>query len=318
MQPGRSCPLDYRYTPATVGAAAAFECDTLYVIGGLYGNDLALEAILDRAAAEPGGVTLAFNGDFHWFDRDPAVFARIDAAVLAHRAFRGNVETELASDGAAGCGCAYPALVSDAEVDRSNRIMATLRATAAACAAGPRLARLPMYGLARVADVRIALVHGDLHSLAGWTYAQDAVGDGRALASDCAAAQVRVVASSHTCLPVTLDVDTPAGRCVLMNNGAAGMPNFAATGYGLVTRIATRPAHDALYGTRLDGLYVDALAVHYDARRWQARFLEQWPAGSPAHDSYYGRILNGPQYRLRDAVRWRVAPADHRPLAADH
>ena len=306
MQPGRSCPLTYRYTPAAVGAAPAFACETLYVIGGLYGNDCALDAILGMAAAEVGPVKLAFNGDFHWFDRDPAVFARIDAEVLRHRAFRGNVETELAGDGEAGCGCAYPATVSDAEVERSNAIMATLRDTARACAAASRLAALPMYGLATIAGLRVAIVHGDLHSLAGWSYAYEALGDGAALAADCAAAQVRIVASSHTCLPVALEVETAAGRCVLMNNGAAGMPNFADTDFGLVTRIGTAPARDALYGTRLDGLYVDAVPVRYDTAVWRERFLAQWPAGSAAHESYFRRIVSGPRHHLHDALRWRT------------
>ena len=306
MQPGRSCPLAYRYTPAAVGAARAFDCETLYVIGGLYGNEYALAAILALAAAERGPVTLAFNGDFHWFDRDPAVFARIDAEVLRHRAYRGNVETELAGDGAAGCGCAYPASVSDAEVERSNAVMATLRTTAHECAAASPLAALPMYGVARVGDLRVAIVHGDLNSLAGWSYAHEALGDGTAFAADCDAAQVRIVASSHTCLPVALDVMAAAGRCVLMNNGAAGMPNFADTDYGLVTRIATTPASGALYGTQLDGVHVDAVPVRYDTAVWRERFLAQWPAGSAAYDSYYRRIVSGPRHRLRDAMRWRT------------
>ena len=68
--------------------------------------------------------TLVFNGDFNWFDVDPDGFARLNARVLAHAALRGNVETELATDDErAGCGCAYPQWVGDAEVARSNEIV---------------------------------------------------------------------------------------------------------------------------------------------------------------------------------------------------
>ena len=117
------------------------------MIGGLYGNLEALAAIQALAAREPGPVTLVFNGDFHWFDVDDADFAHVTAEVLRHAALRGNVETEIAAeDSGAGCGCAYPADVSDAEVERSNEILARLRATAArAPLLRARLAALPMH-----------------------------------------------------------------------------------------------------------------------------------------------------------------------------
>ncbi|HTD90985.1 MAG TPA: hypothetical protein VK663_10005, partial [Burkholderiales bacterium] len=67
MQPGRSCPLHYRYSPKDFARAPDFNADTLYVIGGLYGNVPALQAALALAAQEPAPVTLAFNGDFNWF-----------------------------------------------------------------------------------------------------------------------------------------------------------------------------------------------------------------------------------------------------------
>ena len=42
-------------------------------------------------AAKP---LLVFNGDFHWFDVDPASFSEINVRALAHFALRGNVETK--------------------------------------------------------------------------------------------------------------------------------------------------------------------------------------------------------------------------------
>jgi hypothetical protein len=128
--PGRSCPVAYRYSPADFRRPAEIEAEALYVIGGLYGNPFALDAILDLASQETPRPTLVFNGDFNWFDVDPDGFGRLNARVLAHAALRGNVETELATDDErAGCGCAYPEWVADAEVARSNEIAARLRHT---------------------------------------------------------------------------------------------------------------------------------------------------------------------------------------------
>jgi hypothetical protein len=97
--PGRSCPLAYRYQPEALAQPAQVEADTLYVVGGLYGNPAALQALLKRADREPGGPpAIVFNGDFHWLDVDPDDFRVISETVLAHQAIKGNVEAELAAD----------------------------------------------------------------------------------------------------------------------------------------------------------------------------------------------------------------------------
>ena len=47
--PGRSCPLHYRYEPQVFRAEPPprqQSLEVLYVVGGLYGNDLALEHVL--------------------------------------------------------------------------------------------------------------------------------------------------------------------------------------------------------------------------------------------------------------------------------
>lgn len=310
MQPGRSCPLHYRYAPGALKRPPEIVADTLYVIGGLYGNRLALTAIEQLAAAEARPVTFVFNGDFNWFNIDPAGFGKINAAVLTHHALRGNVETELADDDdAAGCGCGYPESVSNAEVERSNAILGRLRATARSQPdLRRRLGALPMTLTAEVGGVRVAIVHGDCGSLAGWRYDESALRDASgisAVATDCAATGARVIASSHTCLPVAVRVDTPVGACALFNNGAAGMPNFAGTRFGLITRVAVTPAATpaVLYGTNIDGIHVDALAVAYDHAQWQNEFLANWPEGSAAHHSYHQRIVSGPRYGINQAMR---------------
>ncbi|MBI3376213.1 MAG: hypothetical protein HY017_31210 [Betaproteobacteria bacterium] len=314
-RPGRWCPLGYRYGASSLKAAAAFETETLYVVGGLYGNPFALESVLEAFAAERGEKALVFNGDFHWFDVGAADFLRVNRAVRSHVATRGNVETELASPSAAGgcgCGCGYPEWVGDAEVERSNRIMERLRETARAVPEElAQLASLPMIALAQIRGVRIAAVHGDANSLAGWDFSQErlATPAGRAAAAAAfPAAGVRIFASSHTCLPVLQSLDALPGDCAIVNNGAAGMPNFRATRYGLATRISVRPSRaPGVYGARVAGLHIDALPLQYDADAWEVRFLEQWSAGSDAYVSYFNRIAEGPKYAPRQALRLNQA-----------
>lgn len=308
--PGRGCPLSYRYGAQALAVPASLQAETLIVAGGLYGNVCALERLLDLYQAEQGDKALVFNGDFHWFDVDPGEFRVVTRQVLAHAATRGNVETELAQPApGAGCGCGYPSWVGDAEVERSNRILERLRRTAAAD--GDLLASLealPMYRVAEVGGARVGIVHGDGESLAGWGFSQEALATPEGAAAAHAAfelARVRVFASSHTCLPVLQDLG--AGR-LIANNGAAGMPNFRDTRFGLATRISVRPSPRALYGARANHLYVEALAIDYDAQAWRARFLKQWPDGTDAHQSYFARIEHGPRYELGQALRAQRVP----------
>ena len=307
--PGRACPLSYRYAPGVFAQAPALRADTLWIAGGLYGNRFALDALLQAFDAEHGAKALVFNGDFHWFDAEPEEFACIDEGVARFGALRGNVETEIASPAeGAGCGCGYPEWVGDATVEHSNRIMLRLRAAALASGRDlDRLAALPMTLVAEVGGERVGIVHGDARSLAGWDFSQEtlatpagASGAQRALEE----AGVRVFASSHTCLPVLHGF--PGGRA-LVNNGAAGMPNFRGERYGLATRIALRPGGRALYGMRCGPLHVEAVPIRYDASAWDRRFLELWPAGSDAHQSYAARIADGPDYGREAAAPARAS-----------
>jgi hypothetical protein len=58
-----------------------------------------------------------------------------------------------------------------------------------------------------------------------------------------------------------------------------------------------------VYSARAAGLFVEAIALNYNAAAWQQRFLAQWPAGSDAHLSYYQRIVSGPRYSAEQALR---------------
>ena len=295
-RPGRSCPVAYRYPPRVFDRDPEIVAETLYVVGGLYGNVEALDALMVLAAQEAGPVAFVFNGDFHWFDVAPADFAAIEAGVAPHAALRGNVETEIAAeDSGAGCGCAYPADVSDAVVSRSNEILARLRETARGQAgARERLARLPMHLVARVGDARVGIVHGDAASLAGWGFDRDRLADPahrRWVESMFAEAKVDAFASTHTCAPALARFDGG----VVANNGAAGMPNFAGVRAGLITRIGVSAfRHPGALHERTCGAHVQLLPIDYDHERWVERFAASWPEGSAAHASYFRRITQGP------------------------
>ncbi len=316
--PGRSCPLHYRYAPEVFRAPAApalRELEVLYVVGGLYGNEPALQRVLALFERERGRKRLVFNGDFHWFDADAPMFARVQRQVLGHVALRGNVETELADDGAegdAGCGCAYPDWVGDAVVERSNRILERLR-LAADAAQRAQLAALPTWLCAEVGGLRVGIVHGDAQSLAGWGFAQEHLreaGHRDAVRGWFDRAGVDAFACTHTCLPVFQRIGSAPGGAArwVWNNGAAGMPNFSGDGAGLLLRVATTPFAGAQrrFGVRAgpdDALHAEAIAIDIDAAAWQARFQQLWPPGSDAHGSYFGRIVHGPDYAMADALR---------------
>ncbi len=307
-RPGRSCPLDYRYPPSVFAREPDLQADTLYVVGGLYGNRPALETVLNMLSEERGSTALMFNGDFNWFDFDDETFEAINTAVLSHWALRGNVETELASDNAsAGCGCGYPDSVPEADVSRSNQILEQLRDTARRFPAlRARLGGLPMHAVARVGDLRIGIVHGDAESLAGWQFdvsALDDIGQRGHLGDIFTLARVDGFASSHTCLPALREFSAEDGKHWVINNGAAGMPNFRNAQFGLLSRISVHPAASgsSLYGLREKGVFVDALPIRYDHARWVYEFLANWAPGSPGYASYYERIVNGPTYQAERA-----------------
>jgi hypothetical protein len=306
-RPGRNCPLSYRYSPASMRRDPEIEADAIYIVGGLYGNVEALECVREMAASEHEAV-LAFNGDFHWFDVAHADFLAVNATVLGRPAIRGNVETELAAEeSGAGCGCAYPADVSDGEVSRSNLILERLRETSRIYPqVREQLGALPMNLVAKIGGARVGIVHGDAASLAGWGFAQDRLDDERHrrwLESAFRDAGVQIFASSHTCLPAMRAFDFGSGTVAVANNGAAGMPNFAGRCSGIVTRIATTPhGGETLYSVMAGGVHVEAIEVAYDRERWARRFLASWPEHSPAHESYWRRICEGPRFQLDKAL----------------
>lgn len=300
QSPGRLCPFDYHYGAASFARKADLETTTLYVVGGLYGNRPALDAVELMAGLEQA--VLVFNGDFHWFDRNAAIFAQVDWRVRRHHALRGNVETELsrARDLGAGCGCAYPPEVAQKTVDRSNAILRALRQTAESSGAQAALANLPRTLVVNVGRLRVGVVHGDCETLAGWRFSAEALDrtDTSAWLDQARRqSQIDVFASSHTCLPLMRSFLLKSGPLVIANNGAAGMPNFARTTYGIVTRIGTKPSlRRPLHRLELGGVFIEAIPLNFDYLHWHREFLSQWPPGSAAWVSYWERIVAGPNY----------------------
>jgi hypothetical protein len=328
--PGRSCPLHYRYRSVDFDRAPSLRAETLYVVGGLYGNVEALHHLLQMKESEEqrtgAKVTLLFNGDFNWFDIDPGSFAEINETVLGHVATQGNVEAELSNPAeGAGCGCNYPASVEDGVVERSNLIMQRLQTRARDFPAiAQRVASLPLYLTVGVGRITIGIVHGDAESLAGWGFSfeemaqHDSVASfselaeqgrfypaGAAIERYFQEAKVSAFACTHTCLPFLQDFRVQGKRRLVINNGAAGMPNFKGTHYGLLTRISNSPEtpSNSLYGVNLEGVRFDALPIDFDQRAWLDRFSRNWPAGSAAHQSYFKRITEGPAFHPSQAAR---------------
>lgn len=250
--PGRFCPPHYGYAPGAFANAPVIAADTVYIAGGLYGNLEALdvlEAMAQRDRRNGQRVAIVFNGDFHWFDAEPGWFAAVNERVLRWSPMLGNVEAELAAPSpSAGCGCGYPAHVGDDFVAESNRIMAQLYAAAPANQR-ERLASLPKTLAIEVGGERIIAVHGDTESLAGWRFAAEHLPPDAAqrdastplviLQDAFRKTGARILVSAHTCLPCACRLTAAGATRALFNNGAAGMPNFAGTCYGVATRIST-------------------------------------------------------------------------------
>ncbi len=299
---GRSCPLAYRYYPASLcEEVSQVSEDVLYVIGGLYGNPLALDEIEEMALAEERQghrVKLVFNGDFNWFNASDTLFRQINNRVLDHTVTLGNVDFELATPSVgAGCGCAYPDYVDQGVVERSNRIMEKLQALAGEHPdIQKRLSGLPRYRCLMFGGLKILVLHGDPESLAGWGLAHESIAAGNELALEkwFRASGADVITSTHTCLPALWSGMVDERFRVVANNGSAGMGNLLSDPRGLITRLGfTSPLAEPVAGIEHCGLNVSLMSVSYDLNAWLPQFDRLWPAGSPAAVSYRSRLVSG-------------------------
>lgn len=168
--------------------------------------------------------------------------------------------------------------------------------------------------------------------LAGWAFAAERLSpSGKCCSGDDAGAEptplatleryfresdVDAFASTHTCLAHARDYTVDGRARFIMNNGAAGLPNFAGTRFGLITRISIDPRvlEQSLYGITQNGVRFDALPVRYDHAAWLERFLADWPPGSPAHEACFKRIVAGPAFE-REHSGWSLNTLKHWALA---
>ncbi len=306
---GRACPVDYRIPEDAFKGNPDIECDILYVVGGLYGNPFAAEAIDALVETEhernpKASVKVVLNGDIHWFDKTAENFADIEHRIEGYIPLVGNVEAELRrqDDIGVGCGCAYPECTSDNAVARSNRIHKML---SFALDSNPKLKssleERPSTLVAHVSGRRVGITHGDEKLLGGWDNSRERLQDilrqdeVDTFMQNC---NLDVFTTTHTCAPAAIRL----ARGAVINNGAAGLPNFADENFGLCVRIATNPREDSLFEYELNGLYIQAIPVRYDHASFVKWFDRLWSPTSAAAISYRSRILNGPDDRIRDSL----------------
>lgn len=310
---GRACPLDYRIDSQAFAGNAQKSCNILWVVGGLYGNPFALDAIEemvanDIAAHEGAQVMVVFNGDAHWFDKTADNFAAIEKRIEAYTPLVGNVELELRRqrDVGVGCGCAYPECTPDEAVSRSNRIHKMLSTV---INNHPELkqmlenrpATLTVQVANDTANVKVGITHGDEKLVGGWDCSRESLQD--ILRQDeldqfMQANDLSVFVTTHTCAPAAMML----ARGAIINNGAAGLPNFLGEKYGLCVRIAADAWDDSLFETQIDGMYVQAIPVRYDHDAYIKWFDALWDATSPASISYRDRIIYGAEDALEDSL----------------
>lgn len=364
----------YSYQPSALASLEPMtSADVLIIAGGVYGNQHALTSLERMVEAEVrNGRTarLIFNGDFNFLNCDPASFVEMNRRIKDHhKAILGNVEIEAVDPTPdAGCGCQYPSYVASSTEENAEMIVNRLKSTVGELCnsdnshhqSGQELAcwlrELPMFGVAEGAGLRVGIIHGDLTNLAGWSFAAEAVAppdhtlrkqlgaehaecqSPREVIAQLAAAQIDLLACTHTCLPFGRVYDNDDNNDdddgdglgagggdrarAVFNNGAAGMGNFdidssrlicgnsSLATCGIATRVAPLdcppPMDDggALYGCKLGSARVDAVPVHFDLQAWREDFERLWRPGSPAWNSYHARIVGGfPGYTVEQAAR---------------
>ncbi|ELI6430246.1 hypothetical protein [Vibrio harveyi] len=309
MSKGRSCPNSYRINLNDIISSESTHMDTIYVIGGLYGNFEALKDIVKKKNIEEDRtgkkVSLIFNGDFNWFNSDSESFEFINNIVLNNLAIQGNVEAELSNPSEnAGCGCAYPDYVTDDVVVNSNLIMDKMKECSKDFPEiNMKLGLLSKFKKIKIGKLNILILHGDVESIAGWKLSIDSMPDiGRQseiLSNWFESTGVDVFSCSHTCTPFIQNFN----KNIVINNGTAGMPNFKNSQFGVITRISRCKSFiTPLYGTSVDDVFIDAIPVEWGAE-WNSWFEKQWPKGSPAWNAYIERIKNGTEFELEKAIR---------------
>ena len=308
--------------PSVLDRPAEIAADMLYVVGGLYGNLAALDAIerlAQRASARPSPScsTATSTGS----TRNPPGSPRSIAA-SASVAIRGNVETEIARATTSAPAAAAPIRNTSTTIPCRARTRSSTMLRAARAGDARSLAGCRCISSRAVGDLRVGIVHGDaagarrLALRARCARRSGATPDG---STDVRRASgIDVFASTHTCLAALRDFDLPGGRLTVINNGAAGMPNFRGTTFGadLAHRDRALAPCAALRRSRATACSSTRSPSPTTRQPSATRFLARWPEGSPAHASYFRRIVEGP--RLPDRIGAACAIIRPVPTALDH
>ena len=266
-EPGRNCPLHYRYARAP-SPGRERRCEVLYVVGGLYGNEQALERVLELFDARARRQAARVQRRLPLVRRRRRRRSRRSSAACSRfSATRGNVETELAApqshDGATPAaaapiptgwvttssrartvssrGCATPRAHCLARATRCSPCRCGCASTSGGARVGDRARR-------RAVARRLGLRAGAPARRGGTARRR---GGSRRRKSTCSPAATLACRCSHAVSAIAAS---------LLNNGAAGMPNFAGAPEGLLTRIAMRPFEgpQRRFGTTATSLYLDA------------------------------------------------------------
>ena len=264
--------------------------DALYVVGGLYGNSAALDAVEATGGSRAGDVADRLQRRLPLVRCGAGVVRRdrcgaSRAIAPSARQCRDRDRAPAATSARlrlrlSGLGRRRRGAALERDPDRASPDGGNSRPRVGT--AGP-LCRCTSWR--RSAELRVGIVHGDATALAGWALrARRARRSGRSrprLATVRRTAGVDVFASTHTCLAVLRDFRAArraADGDQQRRRRHAEFLRLRASGW---SRASARPPapHQPLYGLVRDGVHVDALALAYDHAAFLARFLARWPEG---------------------------------------
>ena len=138
----------------------------------------------------------------------------------------------------------------------------------------------------------MGVTHGDEKLIGGWDCSRESLQDPlrqEELSHWMRETGIDVFATTHTCSPAAMMLADGA----VINNGAAGLPNFSGQDFGIVARISTTPAKEALFGIERKGVHIEAVPLRYDQAAYVEWFDALWTPASPAAISYRDRIVGG-------------------------
>lgn len=302
MTKGRNCSLDYLLSKNWIENIYNTDKKVIYIIGGLYGNHIAMQEIIKLASDEKTEPLLVFNGDVHWFDVEFEDFSNIEHLTSQGIKLLGNVEYELTkTEDTLGCGCNYPDDVSDGVVERSNDIHKTMKENVQYSSLLKDIKKRERAMCVVALGQKIAITHGDEKNMAGWQCSSEnlkILERQQELNLWLEHNRINIMATTHTCLPAVLEFENK----VVINNGSSGMANTKEETYGLLTRIALDSHPKAIVSKKVDNVYVELVKIDFNLLQFLEWFDKKWPEDSPASISYRNRITNGTSLEVNDIV----------------